>query len=172
MQQQVTETRDVWTFRDHHDLGSNVMETHADISGFSVEAVDGSIGKVDDATYDVGQQLPRRRHRPLDLRPEGHDPRRCRARHRRERRSSSSSTGRRTRSRARPSTTSRSPATTRTAAASAPTTGRVAPATATGTTRSRRGSRRLPEAGVPRHRDPASGRLSDGRGAGDGLLAR
>jgi hypothetical protein len=50
-----TETRDVWTFRDHHDLGSNVMETHADISGFSVEAVDGSIGKVDEATYDVGR---------------------------------------------------------------------------------------------------------------------
>ena len=55
MQQQVTETRDVWTFRDQHDLGSNVMETHADISGFGVEAVDGSIGKVDEATYDVGR---------------------------------------------------------------------------------------------------------------------
>ena len=49
-----TETRDVWTFRDHHELGSNVMETHADLSGFRVEALDGSIGKVDDTTYDVG----------------------------------------------------------------------------------------------------------------------
>ena len=55
MEQQVTEMRDVWTFRDQHDLGSNVMETHADISGFSVEAADGSIGKVDEATFDVGR---------------------------------------------------------------------------------------------------------------------
>jgi hypothetical protein len=31
------------------------METHADISGFHVEALDGSIGKVDEATYDVGR---------------------------------------------------------------------------------------------------------------------
>ena len=55
MAQQFTETRDVWTFRDQHDLGSNVMETHADLSGFNVEAVDGSIGKVDEATYDMGR---------------------------------------------------------------------------------------------------------------------
>jgi hypothetical protein len=53
--QQATTNGDVWTFRDQHDLGSNVMETHADISGFSVEAVDGSIGKVDEATFDVGR---------------------------------------------------------------------------------------------------------------------
>jgi hypothetical protein len=53
--QQTTETRDVWTFRDQHALGSNVMETHADLSGFSVEAIDGSIGKVDEATYDIGR---------------------------------------------------------------------------------------------------------------------
>ena len=52
---QVTDTRDVWTFRDQHDLGSNVMETHADLSGFGVEALDGSIGKVDEATYDMGR---------------------------------------------------------------------------------------------------------------------
>lgn len=54
MDQQLATTTDVWTFRDHHELGSNVMETHADISGFSVEAVDGSVGKVDEATYDAG----------------------------------------------------------------------------------------------------------------------
>ena len=54
MHQQVTSTKDVWTFRDQHELGSNVNETHADISGFGVEAVDGSVGKVDDATYEVG----------------------------------------------------------------------------------------------------------------------
>jgi hypothetical protein len=46
---------DVWTYRDQSDLGSNVTETHADISGFRVEALDGSIGKVDEATYDVGR---------------------------------------------------------------------------------------------------------------------
>ncbi len=50
----ITET-DVWTFRDQQDLGSNVMETHADLTGFSVEAVDGSIGKVDEATYELGR---------------------------------------------------------------------------------------------------------------------
>ena len=46
---------DIWTYRDRTELGSNVVDTHADISGFGVEAVDGSIGKVDDATYDVGR---------------------------------------------------------------------------------------------------------------------
>ena len=46
---------DVWTYRDRNELGSNVTDTHADMSGFSVEALDGSIGKVDDATYDVGR---------------------------------------------------------------------------------------------------------------------
>jgi hypothetical protein len=46
---------DIWTYRDRTDLGSNVVDTHADISGFGVEAVDGSIGKVDEATYDVGR---------------------------------------------------------------------------------------------------------------------
>jgi hypothetical protein len=46
---------DVWTFRERTYLGSNVTDTHADISGFKVEALDGSIGKVDDATYEVGR---------------------------------------------------------------------------------------------------------------------
>jgi hypothetical protein len=49
------EMHDVWTYRDHSELGSNVTETHADISGFGVEALDGSIGKVDAATFDVGR---------------------------------------------------------------------------------------------------------------------
>jgi hypothetical protein len=48
-------TIDVWTFRERSYLGSNVTDTHADISGFKVEALDGSIGKVDDATYEVGR---------------------------------------------------------------------------------------------------------------------
>jgi hypothetical protein len=46
---------DVWTYRDRNELGSNVTDTHADLTGFSVEALDGSIGKVDDATYAVGR---------------------------------------------------------------------------------------------------------------------
>jgi hypothetical protein len=43
---------DVWTYRDQSSLGTNVATT--DITGFEVEALDGSIGKVDEATYDVG----------------------------------------------------------------------------------------------------------------------
>lgn len=46
---------DVWTYRDRSELGSNVSDTHADLSGFAVEALDGSIGKVDEATYEVGR---------------------------------------------------------------------------------------------------------------------
>jgi len=46
---------DIWTYRDRSELGSNVVDTHSDISGFSVEAVDGSIGKVDEATYELGR---------------------------------------------------------------------------------------------------------------------
>src|SRR5262249_2326131 len=48
-------TMDVWTFRERTYLGSNVTDTHADIGGFKVEALDGSIGKVDNATYEVGR---------------------------------------------------------------------------------------------------------------------
>ena len=46
---------DVWTYRDKSELGSDVMERHADLTGFEVEALDGSIGKIDEATYDVGR---------------------------------------------------------------------------------------------------------------------
>ena len=46
---------DLWTYRDRSDLGSNVVDTHSDLTGFSVEALDGSIGKVDEATYEVGR---------------------------------------------------------------------------------------------------------------------
>jgi hypothetical protein len=55
MQQHVTELHDLWSYRDQSSLGSNVVDTHADISGFSVEAIDGSIGKVDEATYDMSR---------------------------------------------------------------------------------------------------------------------
>jgi hypothetical protein len=31
------------------------MDTHADLTGFGIEALDGSIGKVDEATYEIGR---------------------------------------------------------------------------------------------------------------------
>jgi len=39
---------DMWTYRDYGSLGSG------DISGFKVEAVDGEIGAIDEATWEVG----------------------------------------------------------------------------------------------------------------------
>ena len=42
---------DVWTFRDKAQLGSNVVDTKVDLSGFKVEAIDGSIGSIDESTY-------------------------------------------------------------------------------------------------------------------------
>jgi len=46
---------DVWTYREGSQLGADVMDAGADISGYKVEALDGSIGKVDEATYEVGR---------------------------------------------------------------------------------------------------------------------
>jgi hypothetical protein len=43
---------DVWTYRESTALGTDLART--DITGFEVEAIDGSIGKVDEATYEVG----------------------------------------------------------------------------------------------------------------------
>ena len=43
---------DVWTYREKPGLSTDLAST--DITGFEVEAIDGSIGKVDDATYEVG----------------------------------------------------------------------------------------------------------------------
>jgi hypothetical protein len=40
-------TADIWTYREQTWSGT-------DLTGFSVEATDGGIGKVDEATYDVG----------------------------------------------------------------------------------------------------------------------
>ncbi len=39
---------DIWTFRTADQLGD------IDVTGYSVEATDGGIGKVDEATYEVG----------------------------------------------------------------------------------------------------------------------
>ena len=44
--------QDVWTYRDTSSLGTDMANT--DIAGFGVEALDGSIGKVDESTYEVG----------------------------------------------------------------------------------------------------------------------
>jgi hypothetical protein len=53
--QETRSTVDVWTYRETSQLGADVLDPDMDISGYKVEALDGSIGKVDDATYDVGQ---------------------------------------------------------------------------------------------------------------------
>ena len=43
---------DIWVYRDDAQLGYDPMT--GDISGYKVEAVDGSIGKIDAASNDVG----------------------------------------------------------------------------------------------------------------------
>jgi hypothetical protein len=43
---------DVWTYRERSTLGADLSST--DITRFEVEAIDGSIGKIDEATYEVG----------------------------------------------------------------------------------------------------------------------
>ena len=40
-------TADIWTYRDQ-------TWTTGNLTGYSVEAIDGSIGKIDEASYDVG----------------------------------------------------------------------------------------------------------------------
>ena len=44
---------DIWTYREAGALGVD-MERGLDVVGYSVEAIDGGIGKVDEASYDVG----------------------------------------------------------------------------------------------------------------------
>jgi len=43
---------DIWVYRDDAELGYDPMT--GDLSGYKVEAVDGSIGKIDAASNDVG----------------------------------------------------------------------------------------------------------------------
>lgn len=45
---QTRTTTDMWTYRDHESWGT------MDITGFNVEAIDGEVGTIDQATYDVG----------------------------------------------------------------------------------------------------------------------
>jgi hypothetical protein len=44
---------EMWTFRDPQALGVD-MTQNVDLTGFDVEATDGQIGKIDEATYEVG----------------------------------------------------------------------------------------------------------------------
>jgi hypothetical protein len=44
---------DIWTYRGAGDLGVDVARG-VNLTGFGVEALDGSIGKIDEATYNVG----------------------------------------------------------------------------------------------------------------------
>jgi hypothetical protein len=46
-------TMDPWTYGDASTIGAD-MTRNFDLTGFSVEAADGSIGKVDEATYETG----------------------------------------------------------------------------------------------------------------------
>ena len=47
---------DVWTYPEASQLGTTIDPT-VDLSGYEVEATDGSIGKVDEATYDTGRSF-------------------------------------------------------------------------------------------------------------------
>ena len=47
-------TEQLWTYRDVDTLGVD-MTRGVDLVGFEIEATDGGIGKVDEATYDVGE---------------------------------------------------------------------------------------------------------------------
>jgi len=42
---------DIWTYRDYQTLGNY------DVTGFSVEAIDGDIGSIDEATWDAGNSF-------------------------------------------------------------------------------------------------------------------
>jgi hypothetical protein len=42
---------DVWRYPDSLEMGSNAIQTRLDLTGYKVEALDGSIGGVDEATY-------------------------------------------------------------------------------------------------------------------------
>ena len=64
---------DVWTYREQGQRATT-RRVAATCSGYHVEALDGSIGKIDEATYEVGKKL-RHRRRPVDLRPKGDAPR-------------------------------------------------------------------------------------------------
>ena len=49
------QSSDVWTYRERSELGFDPT-SGKDLTGYHVEAVDGSIGKIDEATYDDAAQ--------------------------------------------------------------------------------------------------------------------
>jgi hypothetical protein len=67
---EVSGMTDIWSYRD------TAREQTTDVVGFDVVATDGSIGKVDEATYDRWRQLRRGGHRTVDLRQEADTARR------------------------------------------------------------------------------------------------
>ena len=48
------EVYDIWIYQDRSQLGYDPLEGQ-DITGFKVEAIDGSIGKIDEASNEVGE---------------------------------------------------------------------------------------------------------------------
>ena len=52
MEQTNRTTMDPWTYGDASTLGTDMTQS-IDLTGFSVEATDGGIGKVDEATYEA-----------------------------------------------------------------------------------------------------------------------
>jgi hypothetical protein len=46
---------DVWTYPSQSTSG--LTDTNIDLTGFDVEALDGSIGKIDEATYETGRSF-------------------------------------------------------------------------------------------------------------------
>lgn len=45
---------DIWTFRTESPGGGQMGGADMDLTGYSVEATDGGIGKIDEATYEAG----------------------------------------------------------------------------------------------------------------------
>ena len=145
--QNVTQTRDLWTLP--RSIGARLEHRRHACRHLRVQRRGRRRLDREGRRRDVrrGQQSHRRRHRPVDLRQEGHASGRDRARNRRDR-------GAGVREPHEGADQGRAPVrrgtrslTTRIAAISARTTGREARAIATGTTRSRQRSRQAPGAG-------------------------
>ena len=56
MESERTGSSDIWTYGDQSTLGAD-LTSGANLTGYSVEAVDGGIGKVDEATYEAGSSF-------------------------------------------------------------------------------------------------------------------
>jgi hypothetical protein len=56
MERTTQTSTDLWTYRDAAAIGIDVARG-VDLTGFSVEATDGGIGKIDEATYDTSRSF-------------------------------------------------------------------------------------------------------------------